>query len=418
MFESIPWRKIIYVAVFLIAIFIIGLLLYMAFFAPDTSDQDNQNGQPANGALPDVNGGINRAVDTNTNGGAAVRITNVSLPAPTAVANGGKTLAPALVDTQSRFLSLAGNGVDMQYFDPLTGKFYKIDRTGAQRTLMTDQTFKGVDEVSWAPNKELAVMTFKDGANITYDFRTNSQVTLPSELQEFSFSPDSSTLAAKFIGPNEGDNWLAIINADGSEARVIEPLGEKVNQVTVNWSPGAQVVATYQQSINAERQEIIPLGIQGENFKSIETSGRGFQGMYDQSGARLLYSVHNSSSAYNPELFIVQSQGENIGKNNQRLGVNTWPDKCSFSSNANTVYCAVPIGLPRGSGLYPELADALPYEFYQIDIASGTRQLLAQPTDSSGTAQYSVNKVFLSAQGDMLYFSDSQGLIRTIKLQS
>ncbi|MBU1148621.1 hypothetical protein KKI23_00870, partial [Patescibacteria group bacterium] len=72
----------------------------------------------------------------------------------------------------------------------------------------------------------------------------------------------------------------------------------------------------------------------------------------------------------------------------------------------------------RGSGLYPELADALPYEFYQIDIASGTRQLLAQPTDSSGTAQYSVNKVFLSAQGDMLYFSDSQGLIRTIKLQS
>ncbi|MFH0853767.1 MAG: hypothetical protein V1853_05185 [bacterium] len=416
MFESIPWRKIIYIAAFLIAVFIIGLLLYMAFIAPAPTEDENSN-ELSNGQLPNVNGDINRTVDTNANTGQAVQLTNISLPAPTDVANGGKTIAPAVVDTQSKFLSLAGNGVDMQYYDPLTGKFYKLDRTGAQRTIMTDQIFKGVEDVTWAPNKDVAVLGFQDGANITYDFRTKKQATLPTELEEFSFSPDSTKLAAKFIGPTPGDNWLAIINSDGSEAQVIEPLGEKASQVTVNWSPNSQIVATYQQSINAERQEIIPLGLQGENFKSIETNGRGFEGMYDQSGARLLYSVYNSATSYNPELYIVQSQGNSLGRNNQHLGVNTWPDKCSFGSNTNTVYCAVPIGLPRGSGLYPELSDSLPYEFYQIDIASGSKQLLAQPTDTSGTAQYSVDKVFLSAQGDQLYFSDGQGLIRTIKLK-
>lgn len=411
----IPWRRILQIFAFVAAVFIIAYLLYLAFFAPGRPLNPNGNAT-SNGQLPNVNGGVNRPAAGNQNGTGGLPITNAA-EVPSNVANGGKTIVKSLIETNTSFTSLAGNGTDLLYYDPVSGKFYQVDRNGTEKRALSDQTFKGVEAATWSPSRQKAVLTFLDGANIVYDFATKQQVTLPSELEDFSFSPDSSQIAAKFLGPSKDDNWLAVINSDGSQARTIEPLGEKQSQVQVNWSPNGEIVATYQQSVDGDRQAIVPLGLNDENFKTIETEGRGFVGQYDRTGTRLLYSVHSASTSYNPELYVVQAEGDSIGQNNIRLGVATWADKCAFTASGGDVYCAVPGSLGTGTGLYPELANNTSFDFVKIDLATGSRELVAQPTDSTGLATYSIKSVYLSATEDVLYFTDPNGRIRTIQLR-
>jgi hypothetical protein len=413
--NTIPWRRILPILAFLLIALVLGFLLYLAFFASGPATSTNDNGSLSNGQLPSVNGNVNRPISGNSN------TTGLPVPGttetPSAVANGGKTIAKTLIDTTTAFTTLAGNGTDLLFYDPVSGKFYQTNRNGTEKRILNDQVFKGVENVAWSTGRDKAVLTFADGSNIIYDFLQKKQVSLPSELQEFSFSPDSTKLAAKYIGPSEGDNWLAVINSDGTQARSIEPLGNKEDQVIVNWSPNGQILATYQQSIGSERQQVVPLGQNDENFKTIETDGRGFIGQWDRTGVKMLYSVHSSATSYNPDLYIVQADGDSIGQNNVRLGVRTWADRCAFSASGTNIYCAVPLGLSQGAGLYPEIADNLPYEFMKIDLATGSQSTVAFPTDASGAAQYSVRQVRLSAAEDSLYFTDADGHIRTLQLR-
>lgn len=414
-FKNLNWRRIIAILIFAAAIVLIGWLLYLAFFAPGRTTNNN-NGLPANGQLPNVNGAVNRPTGANVNRLIGLPLTNQGGGPPSDVANGGLTVAPVVVDTATLDASLAGNGVDLNYYDSINGKFFKLDRTGA-KTLLTDAVFKGVEDVVWSPNKDQAVLSFKDDSKIVYDFNKKRQTTLPKELEDFSWSPDSSQVAAKFIGPTEGDNWLAVVNADGTAAKTIEPLGSNAGRVSVDWSPDGQIVATYQQSLDGERTEIVPLGLTGENFKSIETEGRGFTGQWDPTGQRLLYSVHSASTAYNPYLYVVNASGDSLGTGNQSLGLATWADKCAFAASGVDLYCAVPIGLERGSGLYPEMAASSIYEFYQVDLITGSQKLIALPTDSTGMSAYPVDQVFLSATQDQLFFTDQAGKIHSLKLR-
>lgn len=411
--NNLPWRRILTVLIFVLLVLLIAFLLYWAFFGPE--NQPVGNNAISNGQLPNINGGVNRPVG-NKNTSAGLPITNEST-APSPTANGGPTIVNPLVNTPTKYSTLSGNGVDLIYYDPVTGKFYQIDRNGMERRVLSDQVFKGLTNVAWSSSRQLAVLTFLDGRSIVYDFLNKQQVSLPSELEEFSFSPDSTKIAAKYIGPVANDNWLAVVSSDGTSATQIEALGDKVSQVQVNWSPNSQIVATYQESIDGDRQAIVPLGAKNENFKAIETNGRGFVGQYDRTGTRMLYSVYNSTSSYNPELHIVEANGDSIGRNNINLSISTWADKCAFGASGKEVYCAVPIGLSPGSGLYPELANEVPFEFMKIDVTTGLQQRLAQPTDADGIEQYSVGSVYLAGTEDVLYFTDPEGKVNTIKLE-
>jgi hypothetical protein len=55
---------------------------------------------------------------------------------------------------------------------------------------MADQVFYNVTDVTWAKNKDKAVLKLVDDSKIVYDFQTKKQVTLPSHWDDFSFSSD------------------------------------------------------------------------------------------------------------------------------------------------------------------------------------------------------------------------------------
>lgn len=319
------------------------------------------------------------------------------LGAPVGPIRPATTLVSAAV--LSPFLSADGSAV--QYYNRSDGKFYRVRSDGISEA-MTDQVFFNVSQVTWAPDKNLALLEYPDSANILYNFQTKRQATLSKHWNKFSFSPRSDGIAFLSEGIDQDSRWLAISAPDGSGSRAIEPLGNNADKVEVAWSPNDQVIAFSRTGFpqGANEQEVLLIGKEGENFRSLIVNGIGFRPKWSPSGEQLLYSATSGNDDFKPQLWIVQGTPGTIGQGKTALGLNTWADKCTFASE-QSLYCAVPTELPRGAGLYPAAAATIPDQIWHINLQTGARQLVAVPQET-----HTVNQLVVPQDEQYLYFTD------------
>ncbi len=154
------------------------------------------------------------------------------------------------------------------------------------------------------------------------------------------------------------------------------------------------------QALGLDREEVLFVGLNGENYKSMIVEGRGLQTNWSSEGKQLLYSVHSGRTDYKPELWIVNAEPQTIGGSRRVLNLNTWADKCSFADE-RFVYCGVPTELPKGAGFAPGLADNVPDRLMKIDTQTGTQLEIPLEDDF-----HVINDIQVSDDGDTLYFSD------------
>lgn len=420
------YKKAFLILGFLALVAVIGYFLFRVFFATEPLATPPNETETTGGSLPNANEGSGNQSGGEGNGDGTLPTSDGTgtqgngsgsfIPRPGATktgasetANGGLTKT-ALVN-QSPSSGLASTNDGAKYYNSTDGKFYKIDDNG-KKVALSDKVFYSVSNVTWSPAGSRAVIEYPDGSNIMYDFDADKQVSLPAHWQEFSFSSDGSQLVSKSMGLDSDNRWLVVSNADGSQAKAIEALGERADNAYASWSPNNQIVAMYTEGEDFNRQQLYFLGLNGENFKSTVIEGRGFEPQWSSDGQRLLYSVYNSSDNLNPRLWIVDAYGDSISNNRQSLNLQTWASKCTFAS-ASEVYCAVPDELPAGAGLYPELADKTQDSLYRIDLDTGSQQLVAIPDGA-----YNISQIVIAENQEALYFTDKfSGSVYQVKLK-
>lgn len=388
------WKKILGILAFILVAVGIGFAIWWTFFrVPPT-------------AVPPVNvpvnvppGGLPIAPPGAPPTGAVVP--PAVLPTgPSPVAAGGLTAVTPIapVPTVGASMSSAGS---LSYWNRNDSKFYRVGPDGVP-TALSGKTFYNVDNATFDPNGEKAIIEYPDGANILYDFRSGRQVTLPQHWESFDFSATGDKIAAKSITLDVNSRYLLVSDPDGTEAKAIQALGDNADKVTVSWSPTSQIVAMSETgpSHGFAQQEIYFIGQNKENFKSLTLPGMMFQPQWTPSGRQMLFSVASEGNDYRPGLWVVDASGNDIGKNRRNLNVNTWADKCVFADD-ETVYCAVPRDLPRGAGLQPAIADQTPDSIYRVNIKTGSQTKIADPE-----GDHTVGQLMLSPDGKMLYFTD------------
>lgn len=339
--------------------------------------------------------------------------TAVTLPKASPIARGGLTQAPTLTTTLTLNPTISRDGKNLNYYNPSDGKFYWITPEG-KAALLSNQTFYNIKNAIWSDQSDKAIIEYPDNSKILYNFTTQRQVTLPKHWEDFSFSRQGDQIAAKSIGLSPENRWLIVANPDGSEAKLIEPLGDNADKVQVSWSPAGGVIAfaATGESLGFGRKQIIPLGQNQENFKPLIVEGMGFEPKWSSQGDKLLYSAFNQDSDYNPTLWITNAQGEAMGTGRRKLNVATWAHKCSFANN-ETIYCAVPNKLERGTGFAPEIAQETPDSLYKIDLKTNLKSLVALPEGN-----YSMSNLVVSADQSILYFTDNAtGQLHKIQLK-
>ncbi len=388
---------------------IIGYGLYYVFIkTPESKLLPQKTTAPSvTGELPSA--GVRPATTTATTGAGE---TASFLPSSEIVQPGGESyykpgFETALVKETVTYPSMNKNG-DIRFYNANSGKFYRVTNDGQIKEL-SSQVFYNAQKITWAKNKNQAVIEYPDSSKIVYNFETNKQTTLPKHWEDFSFSPEGGEIAAKSIGMSPENRWLVTTKEDGTGARLIEPMGNNEDKVMVDWSPNRQVVAFSQtgEPMGAERREILLIGLNGENFKSIVVEGAGFQPEWSNTGKKLLYSVYSSRNDWKPELWITDAYGDSIGNNRRELKINTWADKCAFGNDA-TLFCAVPKDLPQGAGMSREVANSSMDDLYKIDLTTGIKTSIALENN------YNINNITYDSTGNKLFFTalDKPGIFQ------
>lgn len=417
MLDYIDRRKVILVALLVIGLGVLGYLVYLAI-RPEPQppiNVNNANPGPGTGFPPITNGNFSLGnINLPPFGNGNTNTPEPSFPVASPVASGGPTATPLL--TQGPVVNPAGaEGGSAVFYDARDGKFYEVSADGTRRQL-SDTAYPSAQHVTWSRGQDKAILEFPDGANIVYDIKSQKQYTLPREMTEFSFAPDGSKIAGKFMAEQPADRWVVTVNADGSALTGVEPMGENADKVNVEWAANNQVVALSRtgQDQGLFNQQVLLVGFQGENFKGLNIEGRGFDPRWTPDGQKLLYSVYSDTTNYKPTLYLVDAATDSVGANKQALGLQTWADKCSFTQGA--AYCAVPQSLPDGAGFVPELARGVSDYIWKVDLATGATTIVAQPVGENGTGLSATN-LTVSGDGRFLYFTDADGRLRSVQLR-
>jgi Tol biopolymer transport system component len=403
---SEPVRRILLIVGFVVVVLALGFGLYWVFFraAPVANvPVANIPGAPG-GTLPTPGAGVGQpgGPPSTTTGGLPTPggiIPTPVPPLPTGLPQAPRT--EVVTQTPTQMVSMSSNG-NLRGYNPTDGKFYTYSADGVA-TPLSNQTFYNVQSVAWAGASNKAILSYPDGSNIYYDFATDKQVTLPRHWDGFAFSPQDDKIVTKSVGNNEDNRFLVVANPDGSSAKPIESLGNNQDLVQVNWSPNNQVIAFSQtgDALGMDRQEILMVGQNHENFKGLVVEGRGFDPSWSPSGKNLLYSVYSSADNYNPTLWISGAEGDSVNANRTNLQLATWADKCAWA-NETQLICGVPTTLPQGSGLQPDLAQNIPDEIYKVDLTTGTKVNLGLPAGNA-----SVKQMTITPDGKTALFTDA-----------
>jgi hypothetical protein len=383
----------------------VALLLYRFFFAvaPTTTP-------PPTGTTT-VPGGLPTAGTGRPTGTTPPGVTNLPPAAQLpVVASGGPTATPQVAP--DLVLQPMASPSGLNYYDTADGHFYRVTADGKAQAL-SSQAFPAVRDVTWAPSGDKAVITFPDESKVVYNFDTQQQVTIPSHWQDPQFNGDGSAIIAKSEALDPDNRWLVAMASDGSGTKLLEPLGENGDKVTISVSPDNAIVAFSDTGdpVGFDTRDLLPIGQNGENYKALRVEGFGFTPRWSPDDTHLLYSTASQKDSYEPSLWFVTGNGDGIGSGRVDLGVHTWADKCTFA-DASTVFCAVPDQLPEGAGLQRDIASTIPDHIERIDLKSGTTRLIGRPENDT-----SIDTLTVSPDGSSLYFTDSVGALRQMRLQ-
>ncbi len=409
MLNELDWKKI----ALGIVLIVLGLVLFFGIFwlvflrdEPDQTGPTNGGGVVLpGGSLPEIGSGDGRIV------GQPGRLIGEggdergSISQPTKTAQGSFTQVEGLI--KERVDGITFNQGGFRYLSGQDNRFYYIDKNGQTKYRLSDDEFPFVEKVVWAPDGNKVILEYPDGANIVYDFEKNKKTSLPTGGEDFVFDKESRRIGYKFIGSSKEDNWLVVSQANNTNSQAVEPIGDRGHSVQVSWSPDSQVVALYHKPTGIDSEEVFFLGLNNENFRSLKVRGSNFEGKWSPSGDKILYHTVMVNNDYNPVLWITDGNLERLGSNNFNLGLSTWVDKCTFSPNNREVYCAVPIQLGSGAGLYPDLVNDSGDVFYRINLVNGVSEMIAYPVLSEDLDKFQVKNLFIDERGEKLYFWDN-----------
>jgi len=423
------FKKILYVIGFLLLSILIAFLIYFLFFrgfvTEDPIDLGDEIEDPtgSTGGLSGSPEGGQNIIDIDIEGEDKdsslapeedIEGTEEEYESPSKLADGGKTLTE-IVSFENTYNPILSPGGDILSYDKNTGEFSRLNIETGESILFDNISYKGAENIEWSPDSAKVLVEFPDGSNVIYDFNKNRQYVLPTNWYNFDFTKDSSGLVFLTESTDPKKRWLSTSDIDGSNYKPIENLGENERFVDVIYSPNDQYIALSRtgKPLGLWRQQVVPIGLNDENFKAIEIEGRNYHPIYTPDGTKMVYDCYNLASNYKPVLYVVDVAPGSVGLNHFSLDINTWVSKCTFNNSGSYLFCAVPRDLPEGTGLFEEFSKDTVDDIYLININTGSSIKLAEPT-----IKVNIDSIFLSEDQSVLYYTDSSfGSIYSINLK-
>jgi len=303
------------------------------------------------------------------------------------------------LDVQTQAPAQAAEGDNIVYFDQKAGEFYIASTAGTNIEPLTQAGFRNVEDIVWSPQKDKAIIVFPEEKH-TYDLVEKSSTKLDEHITAATFSPDGSKILYKF--DSDELHALAQADPDGSNWKKIKDVGP--GNLVLHWYRPDRI-AYHSPASGYSRTTIYTCNLEGKDIKVIASDNYGSGARWSPDGLKMIFTTSPKESS---SLALKLAWGD--GSHVRDLGMNSLVEKCTFSQDSKTLYCALPEPISTRFVLPDDWYDKKVItsdSFWKIDTETGERTKIASTDDIEtlyGKA-FDVSNLFVSQDASRLFFT-------------
>jgi len=394
-------KKIFIIAAVLLALIGTTLLVYNLFFSAGQTPTITENPQ-TNGSLP-------------SSGNAS------KTPAPGNGTPANQTQTPAaqtdlkikpISQEQVYSATIGVDGKTVKYYSRLNGHVYESAFDGSNLTKISSVTLSGLVKIIWSPDKEKVIGFFSENNQIKkyfYDYASGQSVLLNNNIGSIAWSPDSKKITYQFTSAGSEQSTISTANPDGSDWKNI--FKTRLDNLIVEW-PSKEKISLKTQVSGLAQGVLFALDSLTGDFNKVLSDLYGLNIKWSPKADKIIFS---STSNYGKQPKI--SLSDSSGANTKNLKLSGIIDKCTWSLDDRTIFCALPQEINQNvtwpDDYYKGLL-ILSDDFYKINLESGEKTKIA---GSSADINYDAQDLFLSPKEDYLFFTNrADGRLYSIKL--
>lgn len=300
------------------------------------------------------------------------------------------------------------------YYVKSNGTIWQSDFDGLNLIQVSEAELTNLVHISWSPNKNKVISFFEDSiGNVVkyfHNHETNEAIPLNKYINQIAWSTDGDKIAYQYQNDFTNENNINTANPDGSKYLTI--LTTRMKDLAIDWPKGSEVFLREKPSGLAQ-SSLFSINTLNGSFTELINNIYGFSIKWSSDGKNILYSETNDKGK-NINIFIANRSGSN----KKSANVSTLAEKCVWSQDPRTIYCAVPININNTNILPDDFYKGTfsgDDEFYKINTDTGEKTKILE--DSEMVEIYDAVDLFLSLEENYLMFiNKNNDFLYSIKL--
>ena len=309
-------------------------------------------------------------------------------------------------------LAIGEDNKTIKYYLEKSGLVMSSAFDGSNLKSLSTNELPGLSEIIWSPDRKKVIGIF---SSITpkkyfYDFQTEKSVLLNESIKSIAWAPSSEKIVYHYETSDGQYDNISTANPDGSAWRAI--FQTRLTDLVVKW-PAADKIYIFNKPSGLSKGSLFAIDPILGNFSKILSDLYGLSPKWSPDGQKMIYQTTDQNGK-NLKLYIAQADGSQ----QKEMPIKTLVEKCVWSSDNETLFCAVPQQLSEHA-VWPDdysLARvSVSDDFFIINTGSLQKTKIA----GSDTSQsFDTQNLILSPSGDYLFFVNRKNdLIYNIKLE-
>jgi len=311
-------------------------------------------------------------------GGSPAPTTETPETAPGEVVIKPPTLKELVQMTDEAIISptINENKNRLRYITKNDGALYTSDLDGKNRTKEQFVTLSGLIKTLWSPDQEKLINIYADTFGVKrfyYNLADKSAVPLIKNMNWVEYSKTQDKIVYHYEDPSQNTNTIAVANADGSLSQSI--LNTRIRDIRLQWVTDDKISISTAPSGLSENV-LYFTKISNPKLVRVLSGIYGLTSLWSNDGKRVIFS-QTDRNGNNVRLFSANENGLDVKDTNLK----TLPEKCIFSKDNVSVYCAEPISIPENAILpddYYKKTFSVNDAIWKVNLETGKKDLLYQ----------------------------------------
>ena len=316
--------------------------------------------------------------------------------------------------SQEPVLGMIIDGIKVRYYSANNGNVFESNLDGSGLTRISSVVLTGLVKIIWSPDKNKTIAIFNDNEQIKkyfYEFNTQINTSLDKNIRWVAWSPAGHKIAYQYYDPQNKDNNISVAEPDGSQWNNI--FNTRMKNLIVEW-PNSELVSIRTKPSGLAQSVIYTINLTDNKFKKILDETYGFTVLWSPLGDKLLFS-ETDSQGKNLKLKIADLKQSTI----KELSLATLPEKCVWSQDNRTIFCAIPKDISDLATLpddYYKRTVSFNDDFWRMNLDTEEILKIFESKNEQATAYNAKELLLPPLENYLLFINQKDNLIYSLEL--